>query len=138
MASLTVLGVLWIMRFYFCILIMSYARSVLRQYVATTSTNYSQEGDPTLAENPFRADRAEGSGWKGKLGRLMLRFPTKRYWLGRDESEDEWVRATSGRFESGRGSGLRIKVPEHGVGERERRARSGTGPPPPIVVKGKA
>jgi hypothetical protein len=138
MASLTVLGVLWIMRFYFCILIMSYARSVLRQYVATTSTNYSQEGDPTLAENPFRADRAEGSGWKGKLGRLMLRFPTKRYWLGRDESEDEWVRATSGRFESGRGSGLRIKVPEHGVGERERRARSGTGPPPPIAVKGKA
>lgn len=137
MASLTVLGVLWIIRFYFCILIMSYARSVLRQYVANTSTSYSQSDDSSLAENPFRADREEGAGWKGKVGRLMLRFPTKRYWLGRDETEDEWVRATSGRFESGRGSGLRIKVPENGVGERERRARSGTGPPPPIAVKGK-
>lgn len=138
MASITVLGVLWIIRFYFCILIMSYARSVLRQYVASTSTNYSQPEDTSLAENPFKADREEGAGWKGKLGRMMLRFPTKRYWLGRDEAEDEWVRATSGRFESGRGTGLRIKVPENGVGERERRARSGTGPPPPIAVKGKA
>lgn len=136
-ASLTVLGLLWIIRFYFCILIMSHSRSILRQYVANTSTQYSESSDPSLAENPFRTDRTEGAGWKGKLGRLMLRFPTKRYWLGRDESEDEWVRATSGRFESGRGSGLKIKVPENGVGERERRARSGTGPPP-IAVKGKA
>lgn len=138
MASLTVLGLLWIIRFYFCILMMSHSRSILRQYVASTSTSFSESSDPTMAENPFRVDREEGAGWKGKLGRFMLRFPTKRYWLGRDESEDEWVRATSGRFESGRSHGLRIKVPENGVGERERRARSGTGPPPPVAVKGKA
>lgn len=137
MASLTVLGLLWIVRTYFCILMMSYARSILRKYVASTSADYSHAEDPTLAENPFRVEREEGAGWKGKLGRFMLRFPTKRYWLGKDESEDEWVRATSGRFESGRGTGLRIKVPENGVGERERRARSGTGPPQPIAVKGK-
>lgn len=136
-ASLTVLGMLWIIRVYFCIIIMSHARSVLRQYIASTSTTYSQQDDATLAENPFRVEREEGAGWKGKLGRLMLRFPTKRYWLGRDESQDEWTRATSGKFESGRGNGLRIKVPEAGLGERERRARSGTGPPPPIAVKGK-
>ena len=137
MASVTVLGLLWIIRTYFCILMMSYARSILRKYVASTSTDYSHADDPTMAENPFRAEREEGNGWKGKLGRFMLRFPTKRYWLGKDEAEDEWVRATSGRFESGRGTGLRIKVPENGVGERERRARSGTGPPLPVAVKGK-
>ncbi|KAK3691264.1 hypothetical protein LTR37_018753 [Vermiconidia calcicola] len=137
-ASLTVIGLLWIIRAYFCILMMSYARSMLRQYVASTSNSYTEGDDRSMAENPFRADREEGAGWKGRLGRLMLRFPTKRYWLGKDEDEDEWVRATSGRFESGRGTGLRIKVPEHGVGERERRARSGTGPPQPIAVKGKA
>jgi hypothetical protein len=137
-ASLTVIGLLWIVRTYFCILLMSYARSILRQYVASTSTDYSHADDPAMAENPFRREREEGAGWKGKLGRFMLRFPTKRYWLGKDEAEDEWVRATSGRFESGRGTGLRIKVPENGVGERERRARSGTGPPPPIAVKDKA
>ena len=131
MASLTVIGLLWLARTYFCIVIMSYARSVLRAYVASTSTNYSQSDEPSLAENPFREGREEGLGWKGKLGRLMLKFPTKKYWLGRDEAEDEWVRATSGRFESGRGNGLRIEVPKNGVGERERRARSGTGPPLP-------
>ncbi|KAK5165288.1 uncharacterized protein LTR77_009386 [Saxophila tyrrhenica] len=137
MASLTVLGLLWIVRTYFCILVMSYARSMLRKYVASTSTEYSHAEDPALAENPFRIEREEGAGWRGKLGRFMLKFPTKRYWLGKDESEDEWVRATSGKFESGRGTGLRIKVPEHGVGERERRARSGTGPPLPVALKGK-
>jgi inositol phosphorylceramide synthase regulatory subunit len=138
MASLTVLGLLWIARTYFCILIMSHSRSMLRGYVASTSTEYSHADDPNLAENPFRVGREEGAGWRGKLGRFMLRFPTKRYWLGKDEDEDEWVRATSGRFESGRGNGLRIKVPENGVGERERRARSGTGPPLPVAIKGKA
>ena len=138
MASLAVIGCLWIVRTYFCLIVMSYARGILRQYVASTSTNYSQPDEPTLAENPFRSGREEGAGWRGKLGRLMLRFPTQQYWLGRDESEDEWVRATSGRFESGRGKGLSIKVPECGVGERERRARSGTGPPLPIAVKGKS
>lgn len=138
MASLTILGLLWLMRTYFCIVYMSFARSVLRAYIARTSTAYSQSDDPTIAENPFRADREEGAGWKGKLGRFMLRFPTKRYWLGRDESEGEWARATSGKFESGKGTGLKLKVPGSGVGERERRARSGTGPPPAPVSKGKA
>lgn len=137
MASLTVIGLLWIIRTYFCIIYMSHARGVLRAYVASTSINYSQSDDPSLAENPFRVEREEGAGWRGRVGRLMLRFPTKRYWLGKDEGEDEWVRATSGRFESGKGVGLRIKLPERGVGERERRARSGTGPPPPPSSAGK-
>jgi hypothetical protein len=69
----------------------------------------------------------------------MVKFPTKRYWLGREESDrqSDWERATSGRFESGR-QALKIKVPnqEAGVGERERRARSGTGPPPPPLAPG--
>jgi len=137
MASLTVLGLLWIVRAYFCIVYMSHARSVLRGYVASTSTSYSQSDDPTLAENPFRPEREEGAGWSGKLGRFMTKFPTKRYWLGKDEEGDEWVRATSVRFESGKGTGLRLQVPERGVGERERRARSGTGPPLPPSSTGK-
>lgn len=136
MASLTVLGLLWIIRVYFCLLVMSYARSVLRAYIASLSTTtYSQQEDTSLAENPFRMEGQLGAGWQGKLGRLLLQFPSKRYWLGRDESEDEWARETSGRIENGRATALRIKVPtSNGVGERERRARSGTGPTP---VKGK-
>ena len=143
MASITVIGLLCIIRFYFCIIIMSYARSILRSYIASISNStsaavYYQSGDPSLAENPFRTGREEGAGWKGQLGRLMLIFPTKRYWLGRDEIQDEWAHATSSRFESGKGTGLRIKMPDNGVGERERRARSGTDPPPFGAGKGKA
>ena len=129
-ASITVLCILWLVRIYFCIIVLSYARGIVRQYVLSTSTTYSQSDDPTMAENPFRVGRDEGAGWRGKLGRAMVRFP-KRYWLGKDDSEDEWVRTTQGRFGRTGGNGLRIKVPEPGVGERERRARSGTGPPPP-------
>ncbi|GAB1726579.1 hypothetical protein NU195Hw_g2504t1 [Hortaea werneckii] len=133
MASVFVIGLLWAVRVYLCVIVLSYARTTLRQHVAnSSSTSYTQSDDPTMAENPFRLGREEGEGWRGQLGRFMLRFPSQRYWLGRDETE-EWVRATSGRFESGRRA-LRIKVPEdNGLGERERRARSGTGPPVPGV-----
>jgi len=138
-ASITVISLLWLIKIYFCIIVLSFARSTLRQYIASASSaSYQQSDDATMAENPFQANSGLGAGWRGKLGRFMLKFPTQRYWLGRDESE-EWVRATSGRFEAGRNSRLRIKVPppaENGVGERERRARSGTGPPLPMAVGG--
>lgn len=136
LASLTVLGLLWMIRGYFCLILLSYARSRVRQYVRSSSTStsaaYTQGNDTTLAENPFHAGREDGAGWTGRLGRVMLRFPTARYWLGLDEDE-QWARATSGRFEAG--GALRIKVPrEYALGERERRARSGTGPPVPIAL----
>jgi len=135
MTSIALLALFSLIRIYFCIIVMSYARSMLRQYIASTSAqsaSYSNSADPTMAEHPFRAERDEGAGWHGKLGRLMLCLPSKRYWLGREEQENQahWEFATSGRFESGR-KGLKVKVPDTGVGERERRARRGTGPPEP-------
>ncbi|KAI5362878.1 Putative inositolphosphorylceramide synthase subunit Kei1 [Septoria linicola] len=143
MTSIALLALFTVVRVYFCLVVMSYARSILRQYVAQTSSSSmqystSETAYPTMAPSPFSADRLEGAGWQGKLGRTMLKFPSRRYWLGREETDSqmEWERATSGRFESGRNGGksLRIKVPENGVGERERRARSGTGPPLPVKV----
>lgn len=143
MTSIALLALFTVVRVYFCLVVMSYARSMLRQYVAQASSSSpqyssSETADATMAPSPFALDRQEGAGWTGKLGRAMLRLPSKRYWLGREETDNqsEWERATSGRFESGRNGGkpLRIKVPETGVGERERRARSGTGPPLPLKV----
>lgn len=132
MASLTVLCVLWIIRIYFCIIVFSYARSVLRQYIVqTSSSSYSQSDDPHMADNPFRAGREEGQGWKGALGRAMLKFP-KRYWLGKADDDEAWVRGVNDKLA---GNKLRIHVPQPGVGERERRARSGTGPPKPLLLK---
>ncbi|KAF2772751.1 DUF1753-domain-containing protein [Teratosphaeria nubilosa] len=134
LASLIVLSLLWLVRIYFCLVILSFARSTVRSYIAqNSSSTYAQTEDATMAEHPFREGRDEGAGWMGKLGRAMLMFPTKRYWLGKDESEDEWVRQRmETRFASGRRD-LRIKTGK-GAGERERRARSGTGPSPPIAL----
>ncbi|CAK3876005.1 Inositol phoshorylceramide synthase regulatory subunit kei1 [Lecanosticta acicola] len=146
MTSIALLALLSLVRIYFCIIVMSYARSILRQYIASTSYNApstenpfpstTEPTDPSMAEHPFSVRREEGAGWQGKLGRIMLRFPTKKYWLGREEqdtAQSEWERATSGRFESAGRKALKIRVPGNGVGERERRARSGTGPPPPVA-----
>lgn len=127
-ASIAVLGLLWVVRVYFCLIVMAYARSMLRRHIAVTSNeSYSSSSeDATMAENPFHG----AADWRSKLGRAMLMLPSSRYWLGRDGSGDgnEWTKGTSGRFEAGRG--LKVKVPAlDGVSERERRARSGTGPP---------
>lgn len=131
-ASITVIAALWMVRLYFCLIVMAYARGVLRQYIVTSSaSNYGlQSGSKSvdLAENPFNEGREEGQGWKGKLGRTMTRFG-QGYWLGKDD-EEEWVRGAGDRFRR-----LNIRVPEPGVGERERRARSGTGPPRPLDLK---
>ncbi|KAK1090112.1 hypothetical protein LTR48_008945, partial [Friedmanniomyces endolithicus] len=89
-----------------------------------------------MAANPFQ-NLASSPIWGGRLGALMLRFPSERYWLGRDETEEEWARQASSRLENARG--LRIKVPYEaagGLSERERRARSGTGPPVPMSALG--
>lgn len=151
MTSIGLLALFSLVRVYFCLVVMSYARGVLRKHVASASAGSSagldNGGDATMAANPFQTVE----GWRGKLGSVMVRFPSKRYWLGREETVSggeagmlsEWERATSGRFQGGR-KALRVKVPgggsaeQQGVGERERRARSGTGPPPMSASSGKS
>lgn len=131
-ASITVVSALWAIRIYFIFVILAYARGVLRQYIYTT-TGASPASN---LEDPFAASHPEGQGWKGKVGRLMVRVP-RWYWLGTDE-EGEWVRGTGGKFRHAgveETSGLRLQTLEPpGVGERERRRRSGTGPPLPTVA----
>ncbi|WPH04687.1 DUF1753-domain-containing protein [Acrodontium crateriforme] len=142
-ASIAILVFLVLIRVYMSIVMLSFARNSVRASIATASastagdfsysdsTSGSNPSDPTMAASPFE----QTPGWRGNLGRAMLRLPTERYWLGRDEAEDAWVRATSGRFSEGRRA-LKISVPVNqgsGVGERERRARSGTGPPVPAA-----
>ncbi|EMC91588.1 hypothetical protein BAUCODRAFT_298478 [Baudoinia panamericana UAMH 10762] len=140
MMSLTILVLLWVVRIYACLIVLSFARSILRSYIvrcsASAGYSQSQSQDPSMGANPFQpaSGRAESEGWRGKLGRVMLRWPSERYWLGRDESENEWARQTSSRLEGAKG--MKLQVPSEGVGERERRARSGTGPPMSAVAKG--
>ena len=128
--SLIVICALWAIRLYFILIVLSYARYVLRQHIAAMSrastaihTGSKSQGQ---AEDPFSPHLAEGKGWKGKLGRMMIRVG-KSYWLGRDDSDDDaWLEIGEARFRRKEAEG------PPGVVERERRRRSGTGPPPPM------
>jgi inositol phosphorylceramide synthase regulatory subunit len=132
-ASITIIASLWIVRVYFIFVMLAYARSVLRQHIATTSEpaaawlSQNPADQTSLAENPFSELREEGMGWRGKLGRSMLKV-APQYWLGADEDR-EWMRSMGGRFNR-----KTVGTEPAGVFERERRRRSGTGPPVPTIA----
>jgi hypothetical protein len=124
-----------LMRIYFILVIMAYARQVLRANMYSTDpSRLHLHTDGTMdapTEDPFDEDSARGRGWKGKLGRIMV-STGKSYWLGGAQDE-EWTRGMDGRFKSSR-----VDPGPPGTLERERRARSGTGPPlpSPHLLKG--
>ncbi|KAK8211943.1 Inositolphosphorylceramide synthase subunit Kei1-domain-containing protein [Phyllosticta capitalensis] len=126
--SISIISTLWAVRIYFVVIMLAYARSILRQHIMMTSasqyTVHTGSPSDSMAENPFGENREEGQGWQGKLGRFMVSFG-KEYWLGRDE-DGEWMRGMGGKFR--KSTSLE---PPPGVHERERRRRSGTGPPAP-------
>ena len=130
MMSIIVIATLWFVRLYFVIIVMAYARSVLRRSIAPSAHADAPE------RNPFHATLPAGQGWQGRLGRLLVAFPSA-YWRGADAADDEWMRGAGERFSmarlpSRRGPLLKTPPPPpKGTSERERRARSGTGPPPP-------
>jgi hypothetical protein len=128
LTSVILLVLFGLFRVYFCLIILSYARSILRGYIVSTSTSSSSTDpsdpsstDASIAENPFRVGREEAS----LLGRIMISLPSRRYWLGREEypaaSASEWERATTGKFLAAASKDLKVKIPPGG------RTRSGTG-----------
>ena len=131
MSSLLVICALWAIRVYFILVVLSYARLVLRQHIvvvsrANTALHTGSKSSAYL-ENPFAQHMPEGKGWKGQLGRAMVRLGNG-YWLGSEEGEDAWMTAeVAARFRR-----KEADAGPPGVVERERRRRSGTGPPPPM------
>ena len=129
-SSLVVICALWAIRIYFVLVVLSYARYVLRQHIAATSRQntalHTGSKSSGMAENPFSPHLNEGKGWKGKLGRIMV-STGKGYWFGGEDSEDDgWMAIGQDRLRK------RAEPEAPGVVERERRRRSGTGPPPPM------
>ena len=123
-SSVVVICALWAVRLYMCLVVLSFVRLVLRRYVANMAKNstqlYTPGGPSRYIENPFAEHLAEGKGWKGKFGRLMIGLG-KGYWLGSEEADEEWMNEemAMGRMKKPNG-----EAP--GVVERERRRRSGT------------
>lgn len=149
--SIMVIVILWTIRAYFCLVMLSWARNVVRQYIAVVSVRsgqYSNAGTKGLAEDPFAEGKPEGQGWKGKLGRFMIALG-RTYFLGTDgDADDEsWMQSVGRRFgshkhvagheldavASGVGNGVALSKLDTRPTERERRRRSGTGPPLPEV-----
>ena len=133
MNSIGVIIALWTIRVYFCLIMLAYARFVLRQHIAMSAAKNNSyttaSTSSTLAENPFSESKPEGRGWKGKLGRIMVSIG-RSYWLGTDES-DSWMSGMSRKFRKSDESANVLSKVEAGPLERERRRRSGTGPPAP-------
>ena len=123
-SSLVVILTLWTIRLYLTFLVFSYARTVLRQHIASVSRTYNinpSSADGNYLENPFASHFPAGFGWRGRVGRALVSV-WKGYWLGRDGDVDEgWV--------PGQAS-TKPREGTKGVVERERRRRSGTGPSP--------
>jgi hypothetical protein len=133
--SMIVVVSLTIVRIYFILVMMAYARQVLRQHIYSSSSSklhlHTEGPADTPAENPFASGTPGGDGWRGNLGRTMVRVG-ENYWLG-GQADDTWMKSMDGRFRT-----TKAPAGPPGTLERERRARSGTGPPAPPSQLAKA
>ncbi|KAH8809058.1 Inositolphosphorylceramide synthase subunit Kei1-domain-containing protein [Xylogone sp. PMI_703] len=132
--SIIVVVILTLIRVYFIFVVMAYAKQVIRHHsnAGPSAKMFLQNeaGDESPVENPFAVDAPLGEGWRGKVGRVMVKIG-EGYWLER-QADDSWSIGLEGRFRSTKP----ISALPHNF-ERERRARSGTGPPPPPLNLGK-
>ena len=126
--SAVVVIVLFLIRIYLMIIVINYAREVLRRHMSRLqqdATNYQGEGKTSgQAQTPFSEQLVAGKGWKGKLGRAIVKVG-KGYWLGEEGDQfDDSAR---------RSEYLAVNETERpGAGERERRRGGGGGSPRPI------
>ncbi|RFU32886.1 hypothetical protein B7463_g3457, partial [Scytalidium lignicola] len=132
--SILIVVVLTLIRIYFIFVVMAYAKQVLRLHSAGGPSAkmffHTEFGNDSPVENPFAVDSPLGEGWRGRLGRIMVKIG-EGYWL-EAQADDSWSRGLEGRFRSTKP----VAGPPHTL-ERERRARSGTGPPVPPPNLGK-
>ena len=126
-SSIVVICALWAIRVYMCLIVLSYARLVLRRHVANMSRNSTQLYTPGKASNyiedPFAVHLPDGKGWKGRLGRAMVAVG-RGYWLGSEEGDDLWMNEELAMGRMRQPAATQNETP--GVVERERRRRSGT------------
>jgi inositol phosphorylceramide synthase regulatory subunit len=101
-ASMVLVVAFTVLRLYFGLVIMSYARAVLQRYSneerGTTADEIIANGS---SANPFAVGSPLGEGLKGRLGRLMVSVG-KGYWLGYREEDEEWARDIGSKFRGSR------------------------------------
>ncbi|KAM0255198.1 hypothetical protein ACHAQJ_006041 [Trichoderma viride] len=90
-ASMLLITGLTLIRIYFSLVVLNYARQVLQKYMQLMILEGPGVDDHA---GPFAADLPDGEGRKGQLGRLMLSFG-RGYWMDYSEPADWIVEGTS-------------------------------------------
>lgn len=88
--SLILIIGLTLIRVYFSLVVMAFARQVLQKYMQLMILEGPGVDDH---EGPFALDLPDGDGRRGQLGRLMVSFG-RRYWMGQFDTVD-WATGTS-------------------------------------------
>lgn len=100
-ASTSFIVVFSLIRVYFTLVIMAYAREVIAQHRDGRQQGWTGSGEnPELAGQLFAEGTPEGEGYKGKIGRAMLSVG-RGFWLGGEKKqEDEWAKNVRSKFRS--------------------------------------
>lgn len=77
--SMVAITALTLVRIYFSLVVMAFARDVLQRYMQTVEVK-SESG-------PFAVELPDGEGRRGRMGRVMVSFG-REYWLGYKMEED--------------------------------------------------
>ncbi|KAI9728566.1 MAG: hypothetical protein M1834_007594 [Cirrosporium novae-zelandiae] len=144
LSSVLIITSLSLVRVYFCLVVLAYARSVLRTHISLSairnygynhtytspfsgvSTTTSVGGTPIAAStdaqlNPFIVDPEYSFGWGGALGRFLISLAPS-YWLGAEDEADDinpdqslgWMKFASVSRRGRNNGGFRSLVPSVG------------------------
>ncbi|KAG5960820.1 hypothetical protein E4U58_004510 [Claviceps cyperi] len=97
--SMVLIVALTLIRVYFMIVVMAFARQVLQKYMQLMILEGPGVDE---REGPFAIDLPDGDGRKGKLGRLMVSFG-RGYWMDMPDLDD-WERNVARKPYNGGGS----------------------------------
>ncbi|EAQ87144.1 hypothetical protein CHGG_03763 [Chaetomium globosum CBS 148.51] len=98
-ASMVLIVGFTLVRVYFSLVVMAYARVVLLRFVDESMPE--AEEVTGVSPDPFAVGAPLGEGWRGKLGRGMVRVG-RGYWLGGKKEDEEWARQVNSKFRSTR------------------------------------
>ncbi len=97
--SMVLIVAFTLVRVYFSLVIMAYARMVVLRFVDERMGESESVAD--TAPDPFAVGAPLGEGWRGKLGRAMV-CVGRGYWLGGKKEDEEWARVANSKFRSSR------------------------------------
>ncbi|KAK3293867.1 Inositolphosphorylceramide synthase subunit Kei1-domain-containing protein [Chaetomium fimeti] len=98
-ASMVLIVAFTLIRFYFSLVVMAYARTVLLRFVRESMPESEEVAG--VSPDPFAVGAPLGEGWRGKLGRAMVCIG-RGYWLGGKKEDEEWARQVNSKFRSTR------------------------------------